>query len=58
MASYHVARSDEEIDTVLNIALDQEDQGGSVYPGMSFEQGVAQGIQWVTGLGDPQAPLP
>jgi hypothetical protein len=47
-----------EIDAVLNLATDQMDKGGSAYPGMSFEEGVQQGISWVLGLGDLEAPLP
>jgi hypothetical protein len=56
--TYVVARPDAEIDEVLNLAADQEDKGGTAYPGMSFEQGVSQGIRWVTGLGDAEPPLP
>lgn len=55
---YEIKRADEEIDAVLNIAQEQEDQGGSAYPGMSFEQGVSQAIMWISGLGDPEPPLP
>lgn len=53
-----ITRSDEEVDEVLNVAHEQEDKGGSAYPGMSFEQGVAQGIEWACGLGGDEAPLP
>lgn len=54
--AYEVKRSDEEIDAVLNIAFEHEDEGKQSYPGMSFEQGVSQGIQWVLGQGDDEAP--
>jgi hypothetical protein len=42
---------------VLNLAHDQE-RGGTAYLGMSFEQGVAQGIEWTCGLGDGAPLLP
>jgi hypothetical protein len=58
MASWEIKRSDAEIDAVLNIAHDQEDQGGTAYSGMSFEMGVAQGIEWACGLGGDEPPLP
>lgn len=47
--SYKIKRSDEEIDAVLNKVADQTDQGGTKYFGMSYEQGVAEGINWITG---------
>lgn len=56
--TYRITRSDDEIDAVLNIANEHEDQGVVSYPGMSFEQGVARGIEWATGLGESEAPLP
>ena len=37
-----------EIDDVLNQCLDSEDTGQSKFPGMSYEQGVKAGIQWLT----------
>ena len=46
------------IDQVLNLAHDQEERSGTAYLGMSFEQGVAQGIEWTCGLGDGAPPLP
>ena len=57
MNSYMIERSDEEIDAVLNVADDQEEKGGTAYRGMTFEQGVAQGIRWACGLGDNEPPL-
>lgn len=47
--SYRIQRDDSEIDDVLNDCDDQEEQGGSRYPGMTYEQGVAQAIRWLTG---------
>jgi hypothetical protein len=43
---------------VLNLAHDQEDRGGTAYRGMSFEQGVAQGIESTCGLGGGAPSLP
>lgn len=39
--------SDTEIDEQLNRARDQEEQGDSRWPGMSYEQGVAAAIMWL-----------
>lgn len=36
-----------EIDDVLNQCSEQEDQGGSRWPGMTYEQGVAAAIRWM-----------
>lgn len=58
MSAYEIKRTDDEIDAVLNVAREHEDTGERAYPGMTFEQGVAQGIEWVCGLGDPEPPLP
>ncbi len=37
-----------EIDDVLNKCNEQEEEGGSQWPGMSYEQGVAAAIRWLT----------
>lgn len=58
MSGYEIQRPEADIDAVLNIAHENEDQGVTNYRGMTFEQGVAQGIEWVCGLGDPEPPLP
>lgn len=47
--AYAVKPSDGEINEVLNWANEAEDAGEEHFPGMSFEQGVQQGILWVTG---------
>lgn len=39
----------EEIDTVLSLCYDQRDEGGSKYPGMTYEEGVASAINWLLG---------
>ncbi|HTA46355.1 MAG TPA: hypothetical protein VK789_28125 [Bryobacteraceae bacterium] len=50
--AYKIKRTDSEIDNVLNSANAWEEHGGSSVPGMSYEQGVKQGIEWVTGASD------
>ena len=50
--SYRVKRTDGEVDEVLNKAAEQEDKGGSQWPGMTYEQGVQAGIQWLIGNWD------
>ena len=37
------------IDDVLNQCAEQEDEGCSRWPGMSYEQGVAAAIRWMQG---------
>lgn len=49
MARYAVKRTNNEIDNVLNSANAWEDHGGSSVPGMTYEQGVKAGIDWVLG---------
>jgi hypothetical protein len=46
--SYDIRRTDEEIDDLLNACADAEDRGRSKFPGMTFEQGIEQGIKWLT----------
>jgi hypothetical protein len=57
VSAYEIKRSDEDIDKVLGHAIDAKDKG-TAYRGMSYEDGVEAGIEWVTGLGDDEAPLP
>ena len=45
-------RPQEEIDEQLNQALEQEEAGGSRWPGMTYEQGVRAALDWVTGHND------
>lgn len=52
-----VERSSQEIDEQLNRAAEAEATGDSQYPGMSFEEGVRAGIEWVLGLTD-DLPIP
>lgn len=49
---YDIARSDDEIDAVRNRVSEQENAGGSAWPGMTYEQGVEAALAWVTGEQD------
>ncbi len=49
---YRLAQSDTNIDDVLNKCADAEDEGRSQYPGMTYEQGVRIGIEWLLGVTD------
>jgi hypothetical protein len=44
---YLIQPSDKAIDDILNRCAEQEDKGGSAVPGMSYEQGVKAGIEWL-----------
>lgn len=46
---YRVKRTDTEIDDCLNWATEAVDEGRTNYGGVTFEQGVQQGIDWVLG---------
>lgn len=41
-------REDNEISRVLNKAMQAFDEGTN-YPGMSYEQGIMDAIQWIVG---------
>ncbi len=40
--------TDNEIDEQLNRADGMVEKGGTKYRGMTYEQGVAEGIRWLT----------
>lgn len=44
---------DEEIDDVLNVAVELEDSGRNPYHGMTYTQGVKDGIEWMQNGGEP-----
>ena len=46
-----IVRTDAEIDSVLNKAAEGIDEG-SIYPGMSYEQGIQAFADWVFGNTD------
>ncbi len=54
---YEIVRSSEEIDKQLNAAMDQSDKGGTLYSGETFETGMVQMLDWLTGNQD-EPPLP
>lgn len=41
-----------QIDAVLNECVEQEQKGGSRWPGMSYEQGILATLEWVSGIRD------
>jgi hypothetical protein len=48
---YETKRTNNEINEQLNLAADGVDQG-SKFPGMSYEQGVENAINWLIGNDD------
>lgn len=48
--TYKTKVSNEDIDNVLNSVAEKIDQGGSEYPGMSYEQGIQNALMWVLGM--------
>jgi hypothetical protein len=49
--TYTIGQSDADIDEVMNKAAEGMDNG-TRWPGMTYEQGVHQAINWVTGQSD------
>lgn len=46
--------TDEEIDAVINECADNENDGKSKFPGMTYDQGVRAAIEWMqTGENNP-----
>lgn len=41
--------TEKQIDDVVNDAYENIEEGTSRWPGMTYEQGVANALQWVTG---------
>lgn len=46
------ARSNEEMEAVRDKASDQIEEYGTKWPGMSYEQGVADALEWAMGWND------
>ena len=44
--------SQSEIEDVLNECSENEQEGIAKFPGMTYEQGVKYGIEWVMGESD------
>jgi hypothetical protein len=49
---YITTRTNEEIDDVLNRCNEKVDEGGSRFFGMTYEQGIVAGIDWLLGNTD------
>ncbi len=47
-----IAVSQREIDEVLNAVASRIDEGGSRFPGMTYEEGVRDAISWMLGDND------
>lgn len=46
---YEITRPEDAIDDLLNNVMDKIDEGGSKFPGLTFEEGVRDSILWLTG---------
>jgi hypothetical protein len=44
-----IKHSEAEIDELMNMAADAINNGRSRWPGMSYEQGIEDGLQWLFG---------
>lgn len=47
--SNSLKRTDDEIEEVIVVCYESETGGGSKFPGMTYEQGVKAGIEWLVG---------
>lgn len=45
-------RPEKQIDEAINKCMEQEEKGGSKWPGMTYEQGVSEALRWMTGATD------
>lgn len=45
----NIIRTEQEIWDLLNQCAEAEETGSSIYPGMSYEQGIKAAIEWITG---------
>lgn len=56
-SEYEIARTDDEIDDLLNQCSEAIDSGESAFEGQTYEQGVQAAIDWLTGRTE-EHPLP
>ncbi len=49
MVMHNLARTDDEINDLRNDVAERIDQGGSRFPGMSYEQGIEEVLSWLFG---------
>lgn len=50
---YKIIRKPEIIDELLNMCSERENEGGSKFPGMTYEQGILAAINWLTWENEP-----
>jgi len=51
---YTIIRSSDEIDELMNQCANAEDEGGSKFFGMTYEQGIQAAIDWLTEEDQPE----
>ena len=44
--------TEEQIDEVINQCVESEETGESRWPGMTYEQGVRDALEWIQGYGE------
>lgn len=44
-----IKRTEKEIDELLNKCSEAEENGDTSYPGMSYEQGIKNALEWALG---------
>lgn len=47
--AYQISRTDEEIDDLREKCIEQENEGGSKYHGLTYEQGIEAAVGWLVG---------
>lgn len=52
MAMHVIEVSDSDIDKLIQAVMEKREQGGSKYPGMSYEDGIIATLDWLTGHDD------
>ncbi|MBA7543171.1 hypothetical protein ES705_35501 [subsurface metagenome] len=54
MGTLTIAREDSEVDEVLNKCSEMENEGKNPFFGLTYAQGVEQGIRWLIGEEEEQ----
>lgn len=44
-----IVRTEKEINQLLNECAEAEDMGTTKFPGMTYEQGIKEAIEWLSG---------
>lgn len=47
-----IVRTEKEINQLLNQCVEAEETGISKFPGMTYEQGIKEAIEWLCGDSD------